>query len=167
MIFRFFDQLYLELVLQHTILQNSLYKFLKNLLLKNILHVIRFLFARRNCSLFMAFNDIESLFTNMPLDQTRSIGIDQVFQNKRKETRLLKRHFKHLFTFAVKCSCLCLYLYLCFIFILFYILYSCFFYIYIFLIFATNKFNGVAVCSLLGPRFPTYFLFIMNTNRKT
>ena len=74
----------------------------------------------------MAFNDIELLFTNMPLDQARSIGIDQVFQNKRKETGLLKRHFKHLFTFSVKWSCLYLYLYLCFIFILFYILCSCF-----------------------------------------
>ena len=37
----------LQLVLQHTILQNSLYQLLKNLLLMNILYVIHSLFARK------------------------------------------------------------------------------------------------------------------------
>ena len=53
----------------------------------------------------MASFDIQSLFTNIPLDETINICVYQAFQNKRKVKRLLKRHFKQLLMLAVKSSC--------------------------------------------------------------
>ena len=38
----------------------------------------------QDSSLFMASFDIQSLFTNIPLDETINICVDRVFQNKRK-----------------------------------------------------------------------------------
>ena len=59
----------------------------------------------QDSSLFMALFDIQSPFTNIPLEGTINICVDRAFQNKRKIKRLSKRHFKQLLTFAVKSSC--------------------------------------------------------------
>ena len=53
----------------------------------------------------MASFDIQSLFTNIPLDETINICVDRAFQNKKKVKGLLKRHFKQLLTLVVKSSC--------------------------------------------------------------
>ena len=49
--------------------------------------------------------DVESLFTNIPLDETIKIYADRVFQRKKKVKGLLKRHFIKLLTHATKSSC--------------------------------------------------------------
>ena len=59
----------------------------------------------QDSSLFMTSFDIQSLFTDIPLDETINICVDRAFQNKRKVKGLLKRHFKQLLTLAVKSSC--------------------------------------------------------------
>ena len=56
-------------------------------------------------TLFMASFDIQSLFSNIPLDETINICVDRAFQNKKKVKGLLKRHFKQLLTLVVKSSC--------------------------------------------------------------
>ena len=48
--------------------------------------------------------DIQSLFTNIPLDETLDICVDMLFQNKRKVKGMLKRHVKELLSHAVKSS---------------------------------------------------------------
>ena len=53
----------------------------------------------------MASFDIQSLFTNIPLDETINICADLVFHKKKKVKGMLKRHFKQLFTLSVKSSC--------------------------------------------------------------
>ena len=53
----------------------------------------------------MAFFDIQSLFTNIPLDQAIDICVERVFQHKKKIKCMLKRHFKQLLTLIVKSSC--------------------------------------------------------------
>ena len=59
----------------------------------------------QDSTLFMASFDIQSLFTNIPLDETVNICVDRAFQNKKKVKGLLKRHFKQLLTLVVKSSC--------------------------------------------------------------
>ena len=54
---------------------------------------------------FSLLLDIQSLFTNVPLDETISIRVDQPLQNKRKVKGLLKGQFKQLLTLAIKSSC--------------------------------------------------------------
>ena len=49
--------------------------------------------------------DIQSLFTNMLLDETINICVDLVFHKKQKVKGMLKRHFKQLLTLSVKSSC--------------------------------------------------------------
>ena len=49
--------------------------------------------------------DVESLFTNIPLDETINICADIVYHRKKKVKGLLKRHFKELLTHATKSSC--------------------------------------------------------------
>ena len=56
-------------------------------------------------NLFMASFDIQSLFTNIPLDETINICVDLVFHKKKKVKGMLKRHFKQLLTLSVKSSC--------------------------------------------------------------
>ena len=82
----------------------------------------------------MASFDIQSLFTNIPFDETINICVDRAFQNKRKVKGLLKRHFKQLMTHAVKSSCFV------------------FNYIY------HKQIEGVAMGSLLAPTFANLFL---------
>ena len=53
----------------------------------------------------MAFFGIQSLFTNIPLDQTIDICVERVFEHKKKIKGMLKRHFKQLLTLIVKSSC--------------------------------------------------------------
>ena len=53
----------------------------------------------------MASFDIQSLFTNIPLDETINICVDLTFHKNKKVKGRLKRHFKQLFTLSVKSSC--------------------------------------------------------------
>ena len=56
-------------------------------------------------NLFMASCHIQSLFTNIPLDETIEICVDMVFEKKKKLKGMLKRHFKQLLILSVKSSC--------------------------------------------------------------
>ena len=56
-------------------------------------------------NLFIASFDIQSLFTNIPSDETINISVDLVFHKKKKVKEMLKRHFKQLLTLSVKSSC--------------------------------------------------------------
>ena len=49
--------------------------------------------------------DIESLFTNIPLNEMIDICVNPVYHKKEKIEGLLERHFKRLLTFATKSSC--------------------------------------------------------------
>ena len=82
----------------------------------------------------MASLDIQSLFTNIFLDETINICVNRAFQNKRKVKGLLKRHFKQLMTRTVKSSC----------FVFNHIYYK--------------QIEGVAMGSLLGSTFANLFL---------
>ena len=52
--------------------------------------------------LFMTSFDIQSLFTNFPLDETIDICIDTVYNKRKKVKGMLKRHFKQLMLLLVK-----------------------------------------------------------------
>ena len=52
----------------------------------------------------MASFDIQSLFTNIPLDETIDICVDMVYNKRKKVKGMLKRHFKQLLTLSVKSS---------------------------------------------------------------
>ena len=78
--------------------------------------------------------DFESLFTNIPLDETIKICAERVFQQKKKVKGLLKRHFIKLLTFATKSSCF-----------IFNGVYYC-------------QIDGVAMGSPLGPTLANLFL---------
>ena len=68
-----------------------------------------FLFCKeiiaQDLNLFMTSFDIQSLFVNIPLDETISICVDLVFHKKEKVKGMFKQHFKQLLTFSVKSSC--------------------------------------------------------------
>ena len=53
---------------------------------------------------YMTSFDMESLFTNIPLDEAILIALDLPFQRKKKVKGLLRRHCKQLLTHAVKSS---------------------------------------------------------------
>ena len=60
---------------------------------------------RNKCnSLYMALFDTQSLFTNIPLDETTDICLVLLFNQKKKVKRMLKKHVKKLLTHAVKSS---------------------------------------------------------------
>ena len=61
--------------------------------------------TEQNAELFMVSFDVESLFTNIPLDETINICVDRLYSRKKKVRGLLKRHFKELLTLATKSSC--------------------------------------------------------------
>ena len=61
--------------------------------------------AEQNAGLYMVSFDVESLFTNIPLDETINICLDRLYTRKKKVRGLLKRHFKELLTLATKSSC--------------------------------------------------------------
>ena len=52
----------------------------------------------------MASFDIQSLFTNIPLDETIDICLELLINKKRKVKGMLKKHVKELLTHAVKSS---------------------------------------------------------------
>ena len=49
--------------------------------------------------------DIQSLFTNIPLDETIDTRVDIVFEKRNKVKGLLKRPFKQLLIITVKSFC--------------------------------------------------------------
>ena len=54
--------------------------------------------------LFMSSFDIQSLFTNIPLDKTINICVDMVYNKRKKVKDMLKGHFKQLLTLSTKSS---------------------------------------------------------------
>ena len=58
----------------------------------------------KSTSLYMASFNIQSLFTNIPLDETIDICLELLFNKKRKVKGMLKKHVKELLTQAVKSS---------------------------------------------------------------
>ena len=90
--------------------------------------------VEQDAKLFMVSFDVESLFTNIPLDETINICADRVYKRKKKVKGLLKRHFKQLLTYATKSSCF-----------LFNGTYYC-------------QIDGVAMGSPLGPTLANLFL---------
>ena len=60
--------------------------------------------VNQNAQLSMASFDIESLFTNIPLDETVDICVDIVYNKRKKVKGMLKRYFKQLLTLSVKSS---------------------------------------------------------------
>ena len=53
-------------------------------------------------NLFMASFYLQSLFTNIPLDETIDICVDMVFEIRKKAKGILKRHFEQLLILFVK-----------------------------------------------------------------
>ena len=49
---------------------------------------------------------MQSLFTNIPLDETINICADLFFHEKKKVKGMLNRHFKQLLTLSGNSSCL-------------------------------------------------------------
>ena len=45
--------------------------------------------------------DIQSLFANIPLDETIDICFDKVFEKRKKVKDILKRHFKQFLIFLI------------------------------------------------------------------
>jgi hypothetical protein len=90
--------------------------------------------VEQDSKLYMVSFDVESLFTNIPLDETIDICVDRVYHRKKKVKGLLKRHFKQLLTHATKSSCF-----------LFNGTYYC-------------QIDGVAMGSPLGPTLANLFL---------
>ena len=58
----------------------------------------------QDSSIYMAFFDIQSLFTNIPLEQTIDKCVNIVLQHKKKVKGILKR-YKQLLTLTEKYSC--------------------------------------------------------------
>ena len=88
----------------------------------------------QNNNLYMASFDIESLFKNIPLDETINICVNNVFGNKKIIKGLLKKDFKQLLTLSVKSSC----------FVFNYVYYQ--------------QVDGVAIGSPIGPTLANLFL---------
>ena len=59
----------------------------------------------QNPNLYMASFDVQSLFTNIPLDETINICVDMVYNKRKKVKGMLKRHFRQLLMISVKSSC--------------------------------------------------------------
>ena len=58
----------------------------------------------QNPDFFMASFDIDSLFTNVPLEETIDITVDKLFGKKKKYEGFSKEQFKKLLSLAVKNS---------------------------------------------------------------
>ena len=56
-------------------------------------------------NLYVTSFDIESLFTNIPLDETIIICVNNVFDSKKRVKRLLVKDINQLLTLSVKSSC--------------------------------------------------------------
>ena len=83
---------------------------------------------------YMVSFDVESLFTNIPLDETIDICVQRLYKRKTKVKGLLKRHFKELLTLATKSS---------------FFLFNGVYY---------SQIDGVAMGSPLGPTLANLFL---------
>ena len=59
----------------------------------------------QDSSLFMASLDVESLFTNIPLEETMTLCSQRLYCKKKKVGGLLKRHFEKLLRLATLQSC--------------------------------------------------------------
>ena len=55
----------------------------------------------QNPNLYMASFDVQSLFTNIPLDETINICVDMVYNKRKKAKGMLKRHFRQLLTYRL------------------------------------------------------------------
>ena len=88
---------------------NLLYQYRSSLGLMNILSKILFHFVIKSLIkiliFFMASFDTQSLFTNIPLDETIDICVDMVFEKRKKVKGMLKCHFKQFRVLSVKSSC--------------------------------------------------------------
>ena len=91
-------------------------------------------------NLYMASFDIESLFTNIPLDETINICVNNVFGKKKRVKGLLKKDFKQLLTLSLNSSC------------------------FVFNNVYYQQVDGVAMGSPLGPTLAN--LFLVNYERK-
>ena len=60
--------------------------------------------VNQDTQLLMASFDIQSLFTNIPLDETIDICVDMVYNKHKKVKGMLKHHFKQLLTLSLKSS---------------------------------------------------------------
>ena len=69
--------------------------------IKDTFHFVSILDGK-NHRLVMASLDVESLFTNIPLDETIDIVTKKVFQNKRRVSGISRRDFKRLLEFSTK-----------------------------------------------------------------
>ena len=78
----------------------NLEKFLVPLQKQSFFFVKKLLIQTLNLASF----DIQSLFTNIPLDGTIDICVDMVYNKRKKVKGMLKRHFKQLLTLSVKSS---------------------------------------------------------------
>ena len=81
---------------------------LRNLARRETFRLLEFQFRIGNKTIsriYMASFDIESLFTNSPLDEMINICLNKVFVNKKRVKGLLKKDFKQLLTLSVKSSC--------------------------------------------------------------
>ena len=90
--------------------------------------------VNQNAEHYMVSFDVESLFTNIPLDETINICVERLYNRKKKVNGLLKRHFKELLTLATKSS---------------YFLFNGVYY---------SQIDGVAMGSPLGPTLANLFL---------
>ena len=90
--------------------------------------------TEQNVDHYMVSFDVESLFTNIPLDETIEICVKRLYKRKKKVKGLLKRHFKELLTLATKSS----------VFVFNGVYYS--------------QIDGVAMGSPLGPTLANLFL---------
>ena len=77
---------------------------------------------------------MQSLFTNIPLDETINICADLFFHEKKKVKGMLNRHFKQLLTLSGNSSCL------------------------LFVDVYYKQFDGAAMGSPLGPTLANLFL---------
>ena len=77
---------------------------------------------------------MQSLITNVPLDETINICADLFFHEKKKVKGMLNRHFKQLLTLSVNSSC------------------------FLFVDVYYKQFDGVAMGSPLGPTLANLFI---------
>ena len=63
--------------------------------------------ANQDPQLFMASFDIQSMFTNIPLDETIDTCVDMVYDKGKKVKGMLKHHFKQLLKLSVKSLQIC------------------------------------------------------------
>ena len=87
---------------EHTIIQTSYisYSVINTFNIKQLYYKGLYSFAEEvvsiDCTYYMASLDKESLFTNIPLEETINICVGKVFQKKMKVNNLTKESFRFL-----------------------------------------------------------------------